>query len=182
MKKYHLIPLLGFLLIANVLISQVDNLAPGMTNTRMGKLLEKEAQATEGVPGNWQVLYKDRLMLIITDESNNRMRIFSPIIAETEMESGEMKKMLEANFHSALDAKYSIYEGYAISVFTHPMKELTKEQFLDALGQVYTLAENYGTTYSSTLLIFGGGFDDEKDTENPKKEEKRINKKPGGKS
>ena len=148
----------------------------------MNKLLEQESQATEGVPGNWQVLYKGRLLLVITDEPNNRMRIFSPVIAEDEMKMGEMKKMLEANFHSALDAKYSLYEGYAISVFTHPLKELTADQFVDALRQVYNLAENYGTTYSSTMLIFGGGFGEEEKEEKRKEEEKRINQKPGGKS
>ena len=89
--------------------------------------------------------------------------------------------MLEANFHSALDAKYSMFEGFVISVYTHPLRELTRDQFVDAMGQVVNLAQNFGTTYSSTSLIFGGENSEEKTEE--KKKEERTNKKPGqGKS
>ena len=139
MKYNFLFLILIFLLPGTSLLAQEENISPGMNNSRMKKLLENESQITEGVPGNWQVLYNGRLLLVVTDESNNRMRIFSPVIAEDEMKMGEMRKMLEANFHSALDAKYSLYEGYAISVFTHPLKELTDEQFVDALQQVASL-------------------------------------------
>jgi len=146
----------------------------GMTNTRMEKIIKKEATEVDGQPGNWQLLYGDRLVLIITDEKNNRMRIFSPVIAETDLKEGQLEKMLEANFHSALDAKYSLYENYVISVFTHPLRELTDDQFLDALQQVVVLADTFGTTYSSTDLIFGGGSKDQEDI----KKEERLNKKP----
>jgi dTDP-4-dehydrorhamnose reductase len=40
---------------------------------------------------------------------------------------------------------------------------------VDAIRQVATLAETYGSTYSSTDLIFGG-----------EEEEPKINVKPGG--
>jgi len=76
----------------------------------------------------------------------------------------------------------SIFEGFVISVFTHPLRELTRDQFVDAMGQVVNLAQNFGTTYSSTSLIFGGGENEEQNPEEKKKED-RINKKPGqGKS
>ena len=138
----------------------------------MQEIIKAEAEEIEGELGAWQMLYGGRPLMILTDEKNNRMRIFSPIIEETDLKDGQMKKLLEANFHSALDAKYSLYNGYVISVFTHPLGELQKDQFIDAMRQVVTLSENFGTTYSSTGLIFGSGEEEEK------KEEKRINKKP----
>lgn len=144
----------------------------------MGKLLEKEADAVEGNLGAWQVAYGQRLLYIITDESANRMRIFTPVIEEEKMEAGQMKKMLEANFHSALDAKYSLYEGLVISVYTHPLKELQTEQLVDAMRQVVNLADTFGGSYSSTEVIFNPGNDEQEDSDN---KEDRTNKKPSGK-
>ena len=108
----------------------------------------------------------------LTDERNNRMRVFTPIVEEEAASATQMSRMLRANFHSALDAKYSVYEGFVVSVFTHPLRELTESQLLDAMRQVAKLAETYGTTYSSTGLIFGGEEEEEQEEES-KQLEKR---------
>lgn len=142
----------------------------GMNNKKMGKILEENASAIEGEAGAWQVFIHNHVLIVVTDEPNNRMRIFTPIMEESELEKKQLRNMLIANFHTALDAKYSIYEGFVISTFTHPLKELTEWQLVDALSQVAKLAENFGTTYSSTDLIFGGNQD--------KIEQKRLNQSP----
>ncbi len=144
-----------------------------MSNDRMSEILERETDDVTGEAGFWEVEYRDHMLLVVTDVANNRMRIFTPVIEEREVEREVLITMLEANFHSALDAKYSIYEGFVISVFTHPMKELTSFQFIDAMQQVVNLANNFGTTYSSTDLFFGG---DQEETK-----EKRINQSPSKK-
>ncbi len=123
-----------------------------MTDTKITTILEEYMEAIEGEEGNWQVVFNERLIFILSDNENNRMRIFTPIIEEQDLRRGEMEQMLEANFFSALDAKYSMYEGFVISVFTHPLKELTEDQLLSAIGQVVNLADNFGTTYSSTII------------------------------
>ena len=153
----------------------------GMTNKIMDSILKTETTNIEGDLGNWQVLYRELPIFILTDEANNRMRIFTPFAQSTALEAEELNKMLEANFHTALDAKYSIFEGFVISVFTHPLRELTRKQFVDAMGQVVNLAQNFGTTYSSTELIFGGGENADQKSEEEKKKEERTNKKPPGK-
>ncbi len=145
-----------------------------MDNAKMGAILQEEATKVEGQAGAWQVSYGQRLLLVITDETNNRMRIFSPVIEEKDLQEGQIRKMLEANFHSALDAKYSLYEGYVVTVFTHPLKELTEEQFIDALRQVVILADTFGTTYNSTDMIFNPGQEEEQ----PEDTKDRVNKKP----
>ncbi len=149
-----------------------------MNNITMGKILENEAVTVEGQLGNWQLVYGQRLLYIITDESANRMRIFTPIIEEKQLEEGQLKKMLAANFHSALDAKYCLYEDLVISVYTHPLKELQSDQFIDAMQQVVNLADTFGGSYSSTEMIFNPG-DTEEEKEGSKEE--RTNKKPKGK-
>ena len=151
-----------------------------MTNEKMHKIIKEEASEMNGTLGNWQLIYGERLIFIITDESNNRMRIFTPVLEEDKLEEGQLKKMLQANFHSALDAKYSLYESFVVSVFTHPLKELTPEQFVDAMQQVVILANTFGDTYSSTGLIFGGGDEnEEEESEEEKRKKARTNKKPG---
>jgi len=126
-----------------------------MNNKKLEKTLKKISQEIEGETGNWQVLYKDFPLFILTDESSNRMRIFTPILEEQELKVGQMKKMLEANFHSALDAKYSLYEGFVIGIYTHPLVELNDAQMEDAMQQVVNLSRNFGTSYTSTDMMFG---------------------------
>jgi len=127
-----------------------------MTNEKMQKILYREAENVEGEVGRWQFLFQEKPLMILTDENANRMRIMSPVIEEKDLEEDQYKLMLEANFDRALDAKYSIYEGVVWSVFTHPLGELTVEQFKDAMKQVAALSGNFGTTYNSTDFLFGG--------------------------
>ena len=142
-----------------------------MNDKKLEKALRKEGIQLEGERGSWLAYQGERVLLVLTDEPNNRMRIFTPIVAEREIGATQMERMLHANFHSALDAKYSIYEGYVVSVFTHPLRELTTPQLLDALQQVVNLAETFGTTYSSTDLIFGGE-EEEEDQKEPVREKR----------
>lgn len=173
----HLLPFCYTVLLLFVTQSSFGQDTPGMTNAIMDKIIKSEATNIEGQLGNWQVLFRELPIFILTDETNNRMRIFTPFAEEKALEGEELKKMLEANFHSALDAKYSIFEGFVISVYTHPLRELTRDQFVDAMGQVVNLAQNFGTSYSSTGLLFAPGTSDS--TEEGKKKEDRLNKKPG---
>lgn len=143
----------------------------GMTNKKMDKIFKEEASKVEGTMGNWQMIYEERLLFVLTDEAHNRMRIFTPVVEEKELDERLLKHMLEANFHSALDAKYSLYEGFVVTVYTHPLKELTEAQLKDAMQQVATLAYTFGTTFSSTDLIFG----QEQETD------KKVNESPSGK-
>jgi len=145
-----------------------------MSLKRMERIFKKKADKVEGRDGIWEVFYGGRVLLVITDPTNNRMRIFSPIRESESLDKEELLTLLEANFHSALDAKYSLWEGFVISVFTHPLQELTEDQLVDAMQQVAALADNYGTTYSSTDMIFAPNV--------PEEEEKRINQSPSGKT
>jgi len=173
-----LLPALFFIFFFQNINAQVDTLSSdGMSNKKMDAIFKAVSTEMEGVLGSWQMLYRESLVLVLTDETNNRMRIFSPVIEEKKLKEGQMKEMLEANFHSALDSKYSLYEGYVVSVFTHPLKELTKDQLIDAMDQVVALTITFGDTYSSTGLIFGSKTEEEAEKEEAEKK-KKLNKKP----
>ncbi|HHC79783.1 MAG TPA: hypothetical protein ENK46_07865 [Flavobacteriia bacterium] len=125
-----------------------------MTNSDLEKIIYVVADSLRGTEGNWQFMIKDRILLCITDENHNRMRIISPIIEQKKLAYTDLLKLMEANFHTALDVKYAISDDILWSVFIHPLKELSKDEALSAINQVYTAAESYGTTYHSTNLTF----------------------------
>jgi len=162
------------LLFSSCLVAQEGLVRAEMTLQEMEQIFQEEAKEIDGENGIWQMFYGNRILFVLTDTSHNRMRIFTPIGAEEELEAGEAILLLEANFHAALDAKYSLYNGFVVSVFTHPLKELTAFQLIDAMDQVVLLANNFGTSYSSTELIFAI---QEQDT-TAHSSQKRINQKP----
>ncbi len=150
-----------------------------MTIEKMDSIFTEEAEELDGDGGTWQLFYGNRVVFVLSDATHNRMRIFTPIGAEEDLEVGQQKAMLEANFHSALDAKYSLYNGFIVSVYTHPLKELTSDQLKEALAQVIILANNFGGSYSSTDLVFGEGQTAEEiPALQEEQSEKRINQKP----
>ena len=128
-----------------------------MTNDRLDGLIRQTSKTVKGEAGYWQFTIGGRDILVITDARHNRMRIMSPVAAQDQLDKAELIRLLEANFGSALDSKYALRDKTLWSVFTHPLAELTDEQFLDCMAQVANLADNFGGSYASSNLIFGGG-------------------------
>lgn len=94
-------------------------------------------------------------VLIQTQASANRMRIVSYIAEQPDVEPNQLIEMLEANYHSALDARYGLADGYVVAAFLHPFKELDGNQFVLGLYQVISCAETFGTYYSGGTMVFG---------------------------
>ena len=157
MKKLAVLIVFITLLINQPVYSQ------NMNNEDLEKIFYVVSDSLQGSAGNWQMVIEGTLLMCITDENHNRMRIISPIIEEDRLSNEEKQKLLEANFHSALDARYAISDGYLWSAFIHPLRELTKDQVMDALSQVYTAALTFGTTYNSSGLTFPGNEENEKE-------------------
>ena len=91
----------------------------------------------------------------LTDEFHNRMRIISPIAKIEDITAEQIRKCMEANFHTALDIKYAFSDGIVWAAFIHPLKELSDSQFLAALKQVVALNNNFGSSFTSTDIVFG---------------------------
>ena len=94
-------------------------------------------------------------MMIQTQENANRMRIVAFIAHEADLDQAELYKLMEANYHSALDARYALTDGQLVSLFLHPFEELTATQFVLGLFQTITCAKTFGTSYSGGTMIFG---------------------------
>ena len=143
--------------------------AQNMTNDKLEKIIYVLADTIIGDFGNWQFLIEDRLFVCITDENNNRMRIMTPIIEQKELSAEDMIKVMEANFHTALDARYALSNELLWSCFIHPLKELGKEEVISAISQVRMAALTYGTTYTSSELAFPDGGKEKEEKKKTKK-------------
>jgi len=130
-------------------------ISASMNNQRLDSIIRSKGEIHEGQPGYWRFAYRDRGVLVLTDESHDRMRIITPVVEVTEIGEEIWLLALSANFDRALDARYAINGDYLWSAFMHPLGVLTESQFDDALDQVVTLADNFGTSFSSTDLVFG---------------------------
>lgn len=128
---------------------------PRMDNAQIGSFLSARTTVVEGQSGYWRVVHREREVLIVTDEHHDRMRIMTPVDEAAALSASRLRVLLEANFDRALDAKFAIGQSYVWSAFLHPLTPLTEAFFADALDQVVTLGDNYGTTYTSSALVFG---------------------------
>lgn len=53
-----------------------------MTNDDLEKIIYVVADSLRGETGNWHFMIKNKILICLTDENNNRMRIMSPIIEQ----------------------------------------------------------------------------------------------------
>ena len=149
MKNFKYILIITFLIVGfNVVQAQK------MDNKKLEKILLKHTDKLEGNPGYWQFKYFQLYLIVVTDETHNRMRIITPIVKVEELDSTLMAQALKANFHSVLDAKYAIADELIWAVFLHPLKELTEEQIESAIKQVYSASVTFGTSFSGGDLVF----------------------------
>ncbi len=129
----------------------------GMTNERLAELIHGVAsKIVEDRLGFWKFEIDNSFVFVITDKHHNRMRIMSPVVELADVREGELQTLLEANFDRALDARYCLNTDVVWAAFLHPLVELGDQQFLDALNQVVTLKNNFGSTFSSSDIVFGG--------------------------
>jgi hypothetical protein len=128
-----------------------------MNNERMHDLLQRIDPELQGQLGSWVISHDTIKAQVITDERADRMRVIVPIIKLEDIEEGELLRLMQANFDSSLDARYSVANGVVWSAFIHPLSELSDEEFISGLAQAITAANTFGSTYSSGALIFGSG-------------------------
>ena len=80
--------------------------------------------------GSWQFTISERVVIIVTDQLNNRMRIISPVSKADGIPPELMKRLMQANFDTALDARYAIARGVIWATFIHPLRALHDRQFI----------------------------------------------------
>ncbi|PSL19785.1 hypothetical protein [Shimia abyssi] len=130
---------------------------PPMTYERLGRIVF--ALDPEAVPqgAGFQLVVDDVPVLIITDPNADRMRALVPIRSAQDLSNADLMRMMQANFDSALDARYAVANGTLWATFIHPLSPLKKNQLISGLAQTVNVAKTYGSLYSGGALQFGGG-------------------------
>ncbi len=105
----------------------------------------------------WQLQIDGTGVQVIADPRHDRMRVVVPVTEADGIPQATLHRLLQANFDSALDARYGIARGLLWSTYIHPLGPLTAGQFLSGLAQTVSLARTYGSSYSSGATTFGGG-------------------------
>lgn len=100
---------------------------------------------------------EDTTVTLVFDVRADRMRLISQIRPSDGLSGSQLRRLMQANFDTALDARYAVAQGQLWSTFMHRMTTLETEDFVSALAQTVTLVKTYGTTYSSGAMSFGGG-------------------------
>ena len=99
--------------------------------------------------------FANRTVVMIAAPQANRMRLVSGVIEAQQLSDDQLLSVLVSNYHLALDARYAVGNGVLFSVYVHPLAQLDEELLLSGIRQVATLAETFGTTYTSGELSFG---------------------------
>lgn len=130
--------------------------AQEMNLKKLDTILTQISDSIVSNKSQWRFNIKQVPFICIADSIHNRMRIISPIADSNRLTDKLRTAALMANFHTALDVKYAISDNVLWVAFIHPLKELSEKQLLDAISQVYYGNINFGTTFSSTSLVFPG--------------------------
>ena len=130
---------------------------PPMTMARIAQIIrvidpEAVAQGTA-----IQFTIADIPVVLIADPLADRMRAMVPIRAADGLDAEELMRLMQANFDSALDARYAVAQGRLWGVFIHPLSPLKSDQLVSGLAQTVNVARTYGQTYSGGAQVFGGG-------------------------
>lgn len=116
-----------------------------------------DENAKEPSIGTFGFVINDFKVAIFSATQVNRMRVMVRIRSAEGITKEELLRIAQANLDSALDARYAIGQGILWATYIHPLSSLHPKQFIEAIGSTVNLAANYGTTYSSGQLFFGGG-------------------------
>jgi hypothetical protein len=155
-------PLLTLALLCPGVPADAQQEPPGRMDTNNRTLdgfIKEMVSEYESEPGRWGFVLYDVEMLVLTDEPANRMRVIAPIADAGSLPPNLLRVLLEANFDRALDAKYAIWRDMVWATYVHPLGELTRHEFEDAVRQVANLHRNYGSSFSSTDVVYGSGGD-----------------------
>ncbi|MEM8500225.1 MAG: hypothetical protein AAF542_19575 [Pseudomonadota bacterium] len=128
-----------------------------MDNARLETLMKSMKLDIQGDAGQWRFELEGFFAMVITDENADRMRIIVQIPDTEALDAALLLRLMQANFDSALDARYAIANGSLWSTFIHPLSPLEDTEFASGLAQAITLAATFGGSYSSGALLYQGG-------------------------
>jgi len=136
---------------------QAQDAAENMTPGRVLDILLALDPETRPSGNGLELTIEDVPVLVIVDPTADRMRAMVPIRAMDGMSEEDLRRVMQANFDTALDARYAVANGRLWGVYIHPLSPLKRDQLISGLGQTVNLALTYGGLFTGGALSFGGG-------------------------
>lgn len=130
---------------------------PPMTLERLANIILNIDEDAQLRGSAIEFTIQDIPVIVVADPRADRMRAMVPIRSSDGLDPEGLMRLMQANFDSALDARYAVARGRLWGVFIHPLSPLEQDQFLSALVQTVNVARTYGQTYSGGAQVFGGG-------------------------
>ncbi|SLN24740.1 hypothetical protein TRL7639_00818 [Falsiruegeria litorea R37] len=158
---FRLVLLLSMLLLGTATLAQdaqeETQAEEPMTYERLGKIIFALDESAQPRGPGFELSVSGVPIIVVTDPVADRMRAMVPIRRADELTQDDLQRMMQANFDSALDARYAIANGTLWAAFIHPLSPLEKDQFISGLAQTVNIAKTYGTLYSGGAAQYGGG-------------------------
>lgn len=136
---------------------EINSAADNMTSRRMTEVVKNFDSKSKASDNRIVFKVREREILIVFDNDADRMRIITPIMQAGAVPAEIHERMLQANFDAVLDSRYAIANDVVWSVFIHRLSSLNEDDLLSGIAQTYAAAETFGTTYTSGVIVFGGG-------------------------
>lgn len=127
-----------------------------MTLSRMEAIVGKLGKNVRREGGRFGFTYEGIPMVLLSDTSHDRMRVVAPAAGIADMTEAQREAVMEANFHTALDARYAVSGDTLYACYIHPLSPLTDSEFLSGVDQVAQQVKTFGTTYNGGNLSFSG--------------------------
>lgn len=124
---------------------------------RLREAVERIDQTAEFTPNGATFKVAGVPVTLVYDINADRMRLMAPVRRVEDIEPEIYVRLMQANFDSALDARYALARGVLWSTFIHPLTSLSSDDFGSGIGQTVNLVASFGTTFSSGAVVFGGG-------------------------
>lgn len=136
---------------------EVQAIEPPMTIDRLAEIVFALDPNAQSQGASFQMIINEIPLVIITDPIADRMRVMTPVTRVGSLSGEQLMRVMQANFDTALDARYAIAQGTLWSTYIHPLSPLEKDQFISGLGQTVNLAQTFGTLYTGGAQSFAGG-------------------------
>ena len=127
-----------------------------MTPEKMLRIIADECEDVKEDKNVVEFTFRGVQLVLVYDVNADRMRIISVVCDVENLKPGELEKAMQANFHSALDARYAFSNETVWAAFIHPLSEMTERFLRSAIRQVAMAKVTFGEEYSSGELYFGG--------------------------
>lgn len=126
-----------------------------MTVNRAASVLRDAGMLESHKENLLQLQVQGVTLVMICDPNADRMRIVAPIGKLAEIGPERLFQSMQANFHTALDARYAMSGDVLHATFIHPLSPLDDRELISGAHQTANLVKTFGTTYSSDALLFG---------------------------